>query len=171
MHYVFVPTFQNEAVACTRHVSTGTSRGSGAQQGVAGAACADPGVPWGRASTSSAAAFRTAAAGRRWAPRAPSGTALAEALGRVGEHPEGARREAPGRRLGQGAGARAKRGSSPRPRIVRRSFAGFITFVHSLLSDFLLSPFQHRLLYFSSQPGCFISFLSEVPEKVLFSAV
>lgn len=96
-------------------------------------------------------------------PQGPSGTALWGALGRVGEHPEGARRRSPQDAGPGGArGARSRPGiRSPRPRIVRRSHFLWLYCLcptpYCLIS--FCPPFSAAVFYFPASLVVFISFV------------
>lgn len=129
-----------------------------------------PGGPWGSLGpsiTSSASAFRGGGRGRvvhsgteLWgAAGAGAPPGAAGKLGRVGQHPEGARRRTPqdpgpGGARGGAEPAGDQKPAAPHCSPVTLPLA-LLPLSNTLLSDFLLSPFQRCCLLFSSQPGCF----------------
>lgn len=133
-----------------------------------------PGGPWGSLGpsiTSSASAFRGGGRGRvvhsgteLWgAAGAGAPPGAAGKLGRVGQHPEGARREPPKTpaRAGRG-GARSRPGiRSPRPRIVRLSHFLWLYCLcptpYCLIS--FCPPFSAAVFYFPASLVVFISFV------------
>lgn len=160
MHYVFVLTLPKRG--CSLHSACfhwDQPRFRCSAGGWPGHRAARPWGSLGPSVTSSAAAFSGGGGGRV----VPSGTALWGALGRVGEHPEGARRRSPQDAGPGGArGARSRPGiRSPRPRIVRRSHFLWLYCLcptpYCLIS--FCPPFSAAVFYFPASLVVFISFV------------